>query len=73
MDQGPYVNVSNGMVAAITNDPSSPTANVKLNEEDPFEILKVNDQSVVAADILVVPDATKCSIFFEWSNIGQSS
>ncbi|CAH1453894.1 unnamed protein product [Lactuca virosa] len=52
VDQGPYVNASNG----ITNDPSSPTDNVKLNEEDPFERQKINDQSA-AADVLVVPDA----------------
>ncbi|CAI9266773.1 unnamed protein product [Lactuca saligna] len=54
VDQGPYVNVSNGMVAAITKDPSSSTDNVKLNDQDPFERQKVNDESDAAVR---VPDA----------------
>lgn len=46
VDQGPYVNVANGMVAAISNDPLSSDV-----VEDPSERPKVND------DDIVVPDA----------------
>nr|XP_043637371.1 phospholipase ABHD3 [Erigeron canadensis] len=40
VDQGPYVNVSNGMVAAISNDPLSSDV-----IEDPYEKQRINQES----------------------------
>ncbi|PWA86422.1 hypothetical protein CTI12_AA044050 [Artemisia annua] len=45
VDQGPYVNVANGMVAAISNDPLSSDV-----VEDPSERPKVNDDDIVMPD-----------------------